>query len=115
MLRATETEEAGAAAVDVRVDFEEEKRRRRERRGSKKLRKGRRPGLRLKGYKTAGYHKKGMMKMKEPALVRRCIPDVVGTIRGASQTQAQRGVQQDQLQYAQLTRHVECIDGKGNK
>jgi hypothetical protein len=62
-------------------------------RGSKKLRKGRRPGLRLEGYKAAGCHKKRMMKMtfrisrqprggaakrtrkrqeiKEPALVRR--------------------------------------------
>jgi len=36
------------------------RRERRRRRGSKKLRKGRRPVLRLKGYKAAGYHKKGM-------------------------------------------------------
>ncbi len=34
------------------------RRKRRRKRGIKKLRKGRRPGLRLKGYKAAGCHKK---------------------------------------------------------
>ena len=33
------------------------------RRGSKKLRNGKRPRLRLEGYKAAGCHKKRMMKM----------------------------------------------------
>jgi len=39
------------------------RRKRRMKRGSKKLRKGRRPGLRLKGYQAAGCHKKRMVKM----------------------------------------------------
>ena len=97
VLRATEAGQAGAAAGGVRVEFKEEKeeeeREWRRRRGSKKLRKGRRPGLRLKGYTAAGCRKKRMLKMtfrmsrqprggaakrtrkreeiKEPALVRR--------------------------------------------
>jgi hypothetical protein len=39
------------------------KKRRRERIGSKKLRKGRMPGLRLKGYKAAGCHNKRILKI----------------------------------------------------
>jgi ubiquitin C len=54
VLRATEAEEAGAAAAGVSVECEEEKAEEEARK-----RKGRRPGLRLKGYKTGVVTRKG--------------------------------------------------------